>query len=485
MNAVLLDRLNMVRVLVVGDVMLDRYLHGTVGRISPEAPVPVVHVQRSWATPGGAGHVAASLAGLGCQAILVGLAGQDPAAAELVEALNRAGVSQSLLVAAAGACTVTKTRVLAGGFHQMLRLDQESEPDAWGEAVTRLGEQALERLPDCDALVLADYDKGALTSSLLAPLIARARHLGKPVVVDPKKPDLTVYRGASVLTPNVLETERALGRCLDDDEDFETVACQLRQQLQLDTMLITRGAQGMTGADSRGAFQVPAKVREVSDVTGAGDTVVAVLAAALAQGADVRDACQLASVAAGLAVTHSGTYVVKAAELRAALGGQSPKVASWDDARHVIERERQRGRRIVFTNGCFDLLHAGHLYSLQQARAHGDFLVIGLNSDVSIRQIKGPGRPVIDQHQRATLLAGLACVDLVVLFDEPTPLELIRHLLPDILVKGGDHAPNSVVGGDLVRSRGGQVVTIPRIEGLSTTTIVEKLRAAEAPGKPA
>jgi D-beta-D-heptose 7-phosphate kinase/D-beta-D-heptose 1-phosphate adenosyltransferase len=464
------------RILVYGDVMLDRYIQGSASRISPEAPVPVVRRQRSWSSPGGAGHVAACLAGLGCQTTVAGLIGDDAAGDELASLLRSAGVAGSGLRRSKQGATVAKTRILAGDFHQMLRLDEECEPAAWARDAEELAEAAASTLAGFDAVVLTDYEKGALTAGVVRTLIDCGRRAEKPIVVDPKKADLTVYRGATVITPNCLEAERAVGSRIGDvDADAAAAATELRANCQSQTLLITRGPQGMTGVDDDGVFHIPARTREVADVTGAGDTVVAVLAAALASGLGVRDGCELAAHAAGIAVSHPGTYVVRADELRSAAGGAPAKVLTLEAAVRAVQRERERGRSIVFTNGCFDLLHPGHLYSLQKARAEGHYLVVGLNSDRSIRALKGPTRPVLPEDQRATLLSGLACVDAVVLFEDQTPERLIQAIEPDVLVKGGDYTPEGVVGGDLVRRRGGRVVVVPRIEGLSTTELLTRI----------
>ena len=472
----LFDRLGELRILVAGDVMLDRYIQGTATRLSAEAPVPVVRMRRSWATPGGAGHVAACLAGLRCQVTVAGLVGADAAAADLRVALANARVADVALVESRRAGTVTKTRILAGDFHQLLRLDEEPEPAEWGADADALGRRLEPLVAGFDAVVLADYDKGSLSPHAIGAMIVAARRAGRPVVVDPKKADLTVYAGASVLTPNVLEAERLIGRRFQGEDDLKRIAQALRNEYRLDAMLITRGPHGMTGADADGVFQVPARVREVADVTGAGDTVVAVLAAALAAQLGIREGCALASLAAGIAVSHHGTYVVPMEELRAALGGTSPKILNPESAQSLVQWQQALGRQVVFTNGCFDLFHAGHLTSLEQAHALGDFLVVGLNSDVSVRLLKGPSRPIVPASQRAALLAGLACVDLVVLFDDPTPECLVRQLAPNVLVKGGDYDAAAIAGGEFVQGRGGKVVTLPLVDGMSTSRIVQRIR---------
>jgi D-beta-D-heptose 7-phosphate kinase/D-beta-D-heptose 1-phosphate adenosyltransferase len=464
-----------VPVLVVGDVMLDCYIRGAVSRVSPEAPVPVVSIEREWSRPGGAGHVAASLAGLGCRVSVIGAVGADQAAMDLHEALTASGVASPVLVSVPECRTITKTRILANGFHQLVRFDRDPRGEHWTKAVDRLLAAALPRVAESSAVVLADYNKGTLSRHVIATMVAEARRCRKPVVIDPKKRDFQNYRDATVITPNTLEAETAAGTHLESDSDFAATAVKLREALNLDAMLITRGPQGMTGADADGTFHLSAQVREVADVTGAGDTVVAVIAAALGAGAPFRSACSWASLAAGIAVSQPGAYVVGREELQAAAGMGSHKVVSWETAQRESSSRRERGQRVVFTNGCFDILHAGHLQSLQQARNLGDLLIVGINTDASVRALKGPTRPVQTQTHRASLLAGLACVDYVVLFDESTPERLIRAIAPDVLVKGGDYQPHAIVGADIVKSYGGQVVVLPLLEGHSTTRILDKL----------
>ncbi len=458
-------------VLVVGDIMLDRYLEGKVQRISPEAPVPVVALEREYASPGGAGHVAASLAGLGCTVTLAGVIGADSAGQQLRECLHRAGISDCRLIVR-DLNTICKCRVLAGGHQQLLRVDVDGQAQAYGEAAAELSALVVPLIPQAAAVVVADYDKGTLPASLLALIINECRRLGRPCVVDPKKHQFVAYSGATVLTPNAHEAERAFGRLLDSEPAVAEAAATLRKTLQLDHLLITRGAEGMTLASADGTRHFPARTREIADVTGAGDTVVAVLSACLAAQWDIGEACRLASLAAGIAVGKPGAYVVTRAELARDWAGNTAKILDWNTARADIAAAQRAGRRVVFTNGCFDILHAGHLHCLEEARRLGDLLVIGLNSDTSVKLNKGDARPMIDEHHRAALLAGLTCVDIVVFFDELTPEELIRALQPNVLVKGGDYDPATMAGADFVRSRGGEVVVIPLLEGLSTTSIL-------------
>jgi D-beta-D-heptose 7-phosphate kinase/D-beta-D-heptose 1-phosphate adenosyltransferase len=465
-----------VQALVVGDAMLDRYILGSVRRVSPEAPVPVVSLQREWDCPGGAANVAASVAALGARVTFAGLLGRDEYGARLRRCLAEFGYLQLRLLEPPGLTTIAKTRILAADQHQLLRLDADGHKAAFEQAAEELAASLVPAVRGHQVMCLADYDKGTLAPGLLRTLIEEARRCGVPCLIDPKKADFAVYAGATVLTPNVFETERALARPLGSDSAVAEAAAELRDRLGLDYMLITRGAEGMTLAGPGGAEHLPAQVRAVADVTGAGDTVVAALACCLARGWDMATACRLAGVAAGVAVSKPGVYVVRAAELGRAWQGGSTKVLDWDTARDRLAEARRRGRKAVFTNGCFDILHSGHLHCLEQSRRLGDLLVVGLNSDASVKLNKGPTRPVIDETHRAAMLAGLACVDLVVLFEDLTPERLIRHLEPDVLVKGGDYDPATMAGADFVRSKGGAVVTVPLLEEFSTTSILEKLK---------
>ncbi len=463
-----------VRVLVIGDVMLDRHVHGHVRRISPEAPVPVVGVLGEDHAPGGAGNVAATLAGLGCAVTLAGLVGIDSEGSLLRGSLETRGVRRLALHEESGLGTISKTRILSDSQQQLLRLDRDGDRLEYERCADRLLDSLGSLITGQQAVVIADYDKGMVTPAVAGFVIERCKRVGVPCVVDPKKPDFAVYRGATVVTPNLLEAERAVGRKLADDGAAAEAAVALRLALDLDGMLITRGSEGMTLAALDGILHIPAVVRDVADVTGAGDTVVSVLAACLGSGWRLDEACRLANVAAGIAVSHPGTYVVQADELGMAWQGRSPKILSREAARRRLAEARRRGRKVVFTNGCFDILHPGHLSCLEGAKRLGDVLVVGLNSDDSVRGLKGDSRPVFGEENRAGMLAGLACVDVVVIFDEETPESLIEELDPNVLVKGGDYALDQIAGAEFVRSRGGEVVALPLVAGLSTTRILDR-----------
>ena len=467
-----------VTALVIGDVMLDRRIAGSVERISPEAPVPVVHVNREHCCPGGAGHVAASMAGLGCRVTVSGVIGDDDDGRTLRSVIAENAYLIDDLYAGPSVSTVSKTRIIAGAFQQLARLDREGPRHALTASAASIVPRLLAHIANHSVVVLADYDKGTLDDRLLKRLIGQCRESGVPCLVDGKKQDFSAYAGATLLAPNQMEVERAIGRRIKGDAEIAAVASDLRQRLSLDHMVITRGPDGMTVASEEGIAHIPAQAREVADVTGAGDTVVAVLAACLSERWPIETACRLAVMAAGIAVSKPGTYVVHAAELDAVYRGSSPKVIDWDGAKKLIEVAQGHGKKVVFTNGCFDILHAGHLSCLERARQQGDLLVVGLNSDSSVKANKGPTRPVISHDYRAALLAGLACVDLVVIFDEERPERLVRHLAPDVLVKGDDYTTSQIAGADFVISRGGKVVTLPLVPGLSTTRLLASHRAA-------
>lgn len=465
-----------VAALVFGDVMLDRRIVGSVDRISPEAPVPVLSVRQEQSSLGGAGHVAGSLTGLGCQTTLAGVIGDDADGRALRDLLRQNPLLNDELLVRDGATTVCKTRLVAGTHQQLARLDREGPRQLLADGGERLAERLFDQIGRHGVVVLADYDKGTLGEGLIQRCIERCRGLRVPCLVDGKKRDFAGYAGATLLAPNQMEVERAIGRRLTGDAEIAEAAEDLRQRLHLDYMVITRGADGLTAASPEGSVRVAAEAREVADVTGAGDTVVAVLAACLADGWSIDEACRLSVLAAGIAVSKPGAYVVHAAELDSVHRGASPKVVDWAGAKKLVQAAQQHGKKAVFTNGCFDVLHAGHLSCLERSRQLGDMLVVGLNSDSSVRALKGPSRPVLSHDHRASLLAGLACVDVVVVFDEERPEALIRYLAPDVLVKGSDYSPEQIAGADFVTSRGGKVVTLPLVPGLSTSKILEQHR---------
>jgi len=474
-------------VLVVGDLMLDEFVYGAVSRISPEAPTPVIAVNRSETVIGGAGNVARNIAALGAQCLFVGLVGDDGAGAALTSALKAEPRIEAFLVADASRATTRKVRFVSE-HHSMhlLRADWETAKPVAPEIETRLIELTLKALPRVGSVVLSDYAKGVLTPGLIRAVIAAAEEAGKPVIVDPKGKDYSVYRGATVVTPNQPELADATRTTLRSDDDVAAAAAILADTLSARAVLVTRSEAGMTLVEAGQApVHVPAYPVRVRDVSGAGDTVVAMLSLMLSLKADFETAMRAANAAASIVVGKRGTATATPAELRArilpaaTLAAEEKIVFDWSVLDDRLSDWRRNGQRIGFTNGCFDLLHPGHVKILAGARATCDRLVVGLNSDASVTRLKGEGRPVQDAQARAEVLAALEAVDLVVVFDEDTPLTLIEHVRPTVLVKGADYRVEDVVGRDIVEAHGGQVVLIELIPGQSTTRIVERTRAAK------
>lgn len=468
-----MPRYDQAAVLVVGDVMLDRYWHGPTSRISPEAPVPVVKVEHLEDRPGGAANVALNIAALGAPARLVGVTGLDEAAESLRNSLQGAGV-QTHFQQIASQPTILKLRVMSR-HQQLLRLDFE-EPFATDAQA--MAEQVDALLDGVKVLVLSDYGKGALRNHQV--LIQQARARGIPVLADPKGKDFSIYRGASLITPNLGEFETIVGHCSDEAE-LVAKGDALMRELELGALLVTRGEHGMTLLrPDHAPLHLPARAREVFDVTGAGDTVISTLAASLAAGEELPNAVALANLAAGIVVAKLGTAAISAPELRRAVqreAGSERGVVSVDQLLLALEDARAHGEKIVFTNGCFDILHAGHVTYLEQARAQGDRLVLAVNDDASVSRLKGPGRPINSVDRRMAVLAGLGAVDWVVSFAENTPENLLNQIKPDVLVKGGDYGIEGVIGADVVRAYGGDVKVLGLVENSSTTAIVEQIRS--------
>jgi D-beta-D-heptose 7-phosphate kinase/D-beta-D-heptose 1-phosphate adenosyltransferase len=479
MDASLIDRLAQATVLVVGDVLLDRFVEGKVGRVSPEAPVAVLNHRGERALLGGAGNVAANLVGYGAKAVLVGVAGDDDAAGELRSLCGGLEGLDCRLVTDPSRPTTVKTRYLSG-WHQLLRVDAEDASPLGAPVARELLTVAEAAMAEAGAVVLSDYAKGVLDAATIPALIASARSKGIPVVVDPKKADAAHFAGATLLTPNAEEMGRFAGMAIANDADVEAACRRLLARVDVDAILVTRGERGMTlcRRDAE-PLHIPAETHRVFDVTGAGDTVAATLAAALAAGLALPVAVRIANAAAGVVVTKPGTATVSPAELKQALGvAGSANVMAAAEALEQVAAWKRQGLKVGFTNGCFDLLHRGHLHSLDQAARRVDRLVVGLNTDASATRLKGPGRPVQDLDTRAAVLAALRSVDLVVPFDEDTPAGLIETVVPDVLFKGADYAEADVAGGDFVKRNGGRVELLPLLPGHSTTGTVGRLRAS-------
>ncbi|HWV41672.1 D-glycero-beta-D-manno-heptose-7-phosphate kinase [Pseudorhodoplanes sp.] len=480
-----LSRLSGVTVLCVGDLMLDDFVYGEVARISPEAPAPVIAVKRSEMVIGGAGNVARNIASLGATCIFVGLVGEDEAGRTLKAALAAEPRIVASLVVDGARPTTRKVRFVSEHYAtHLLRADWEEARPADAKAERALLDTALAALPKVDALVLSDYAKGVLTPGVIRGLIEAAVAAGKPVIVDPKGTDYSVYRGATMVTPNRKELAEAVRREARGDDDVAAAAEDLRRTLDCDALLVTRSDEGMTLVTRDGApVHVPAYAVKISDVSGAGDTVVAVLAAMLGLHADYESAMRAANAAAAVVVGKRGTATVSIGELRhrilpsATLAAEDKILFDWQDLDARLDVWRKQGLRIGFTNGCFDILHPGHVKLMAQSRAACDRLVVGLNSDASVARLKGPERPVQKVQARAEVLAALEAVNLVVVFEDDTPRELISRVRPSVLVKGADYTREQVVGHDIVESYGGEVLLVDLLPGHSTTDIVKRSRS--------
>jgi D-beta-D-heptose 7-phosphate kinase/D-beta-D-heptose 1-phosphate adenosyltransferase len=472
-------------ILCIGDLMLDDFVYGDVSRISPEAPAPVIRVTHEDLIVGGAGNVARNIASLGAKCLFVGVIGDDVTGTILQHELGKHKTAiKSHLIVDPSRPTTRKLRFVSEHFStHLLRADWEDVKPVDARTEAALIRQALKLLPRVSAVVLSDYAKGVLTPKLIRAVIERAKKLGKPVVVDPKGIDFSVYRGATVITPNRKELAEATHRLVDTGNEIAAAAQALAGAVGSKAVLVTLSEEGMLlYTRSTGPVHVPAFPVKVRDVSGAGDTVAAVLAVMVAMGADFESAMRAANAAASVVVGKSGTATVSAAELRArilpaaTLAPEEKIVFDWRELDARLKEWRAQDLRIGFTNGVFDLLHPGHIKVLAQSRAACDRLVVGLNSDASVKRLKGKDRPIQPEHARAEVLAGLEAVDLVVVFEQDTPLELIEQVRPRVLVKGGDYRPDQVVGREVVKAQGGEVIVVDLVPGFSTTRIVEKSR---------
>jgi D-beta-D-heptose 7-phosphate kinase/D-beta-D-heptose 1-phosphate adenosyltransferase len=459
-------------ILVVGDVMLDRYWFGDAARISPEAPVPVVKVKQVDDRPGGAGNVALNIAALGAKVTLLGVTGDDAAATILVEQLKANGVT-SKVQHLANIPTITKLRVISR-HQQLIRLDfEEKFPEFNYQGLLEEYEQAL---AEADLVILSDYNKGTLATP--EDFISRARARNIPVLVDPKGNNFSIYNNADVITPNLKEFETIVGACQTEHELIAKAQAFLHQN-KIGALLLTRGEQGMTLIQrDHEEIHLPAHAREVFDVTGAGDTVIATMGAAMAAGSSLSNSMQLANLAASMVVAKLGAVSISIAELQVAVSHSSAikgGVLNEEQLLIAVNEVRQQNKKIVFTNGCFDILHVGHVTYLQQAKQLGDYLIVAINDDDSITRLKGPGRPINTVEQRLAVLASLGVVDWVVSFADDTPKRLLKLLQPNILVKGGDYTVDQVVGAEIVLAYGGDVRVLGVTKGISTTAIIDRM----------
>ena len=482
-----LERLSRPRILILGDLMLDRYVYGDAERISQEAPIQVLRVADEEDRVGGAGAVANNIVALGGRADLVSMVGRDPVGDRVVALLRQLGCGVAGVRRAPRRPTTIKTRFIGRAQHripqQVLRVDLEETGPIDADTENALARVLLKRLQATDVLVISDYAKGLVTPTLAQTAIRAARRLKIPVLIDPiRSPDYRHYRGATLLTPNRTETEVAAGRKISGEASLRAISRDMIQSLRLDAITITLDKEGIFLAErGRGHGRlIPTRPRNVFDNAGAGDMVIAALAMAIGSGASLEEASMLANVAGGLEVEKLGVQPVTREEIATDLMASSGKVRSLRHLLADLDLQRRNRRRIVFTNGTFDLLHYGHVQYLEFARTQGDVLVVGLNSDDSVRRLKGPGRPLVPQGQRARVLAGLLAVDYVVVFDEDTPAELIRQVRPDVLVKGEDWRHKGVVGADFVQSIGGKVVLAPVVGEASTSNIIRDIRRADA-----
>ncbi len=475
----LLDALSGKRVLVIGDVMLDRFVYGTAVRISPEAPIPVLNITHQTKMLGGAGNVVRNIASMGGEALLVSVVGEDTDGAEISDILSNTGGLTPHLVKSVGRPTTLKTRFIADG-QQLLRSDQEATHELQPATAEKLLKAYKSALESADIVVLSDYAKGVLSDPVLKEAIALARAANLPIIADPKSEDFSRYAGVTLLTPNRKEMIAASGKPCGTNGEVETAALNVLAKTGLETLLVTRSEAGMSLITEESAHHIAAEAQEVFDVSGAGDSVIAALALAHGAGAPLLEAANLANLAGSIAVAKSGTAAVSREELMEAvqaaeIHGLEEKITSLAMALERVSNWRSRGLKVGFTNGCFDLVHPGHISLIQQSKAECDRLIVGLNTDDSIKRLKGPDRPVTSENSRAIVLASLSDIDLVVPFAEDTPITLIEAIKPDVLVKGADYTVETVVGADIVQAYGGRVHLAELKDGFSTTGTIQRL----------
>ncbi len=484
-----LGKFEQARILIVGDLMLDRYLWGDVERISPEAPVPIFCIRKRSEIAGGAGNVVSNLAGLGCSVTVIGVRGNDAAGERLNLILQNAKIQSHVLIDT-DRPTITKTRIVSHG-QQLIRLDEEEIRTVNTDLKEEIIELVKANLSQCNVIILSDYGKGLLQTKELAQLIIKlARDNKIPIIIDPKGKDWDRYSGATCVTPNAKELEAVYGDSVSDKEQLIQAMRSVLSRYNLEWLVVTRGPLGMCLTNQNEApIFIPTLARQVYDVSGAGDTVIATLALSIGSGFSFPDGAKIANLAAGIVVGKVGTQPINLFELKASLQSTGvdaltsnvmQKIASRPAAVIQIDAWKASGQKIVFTNGCFDLLHPGHIHLLHQAKDLGDRLIVGLNSDASVRRIKGPDRPVLSEIDRASLLGSLQCVDMIVLFEEDTPDEVIRVLRPNVLVKGAGYRKEEVAGGEIVTSYGGEIILMPLLEGYSSTSIRKKILQAKS-----
>lgn len=467
------------KILVVGDLILDEYIWGSVNRISPEAPVPILESKSENLTLGGAANVANNLVALGCEVYLVGSIGQDEKGDRLIKLVEERGIRSDGIYRFAHRPTTSKIRIIAHS-QQILRIDKEDNRPVTDETEKKIIAYINETLPAMDGVICSDYQKGILTPKVLKTIMHRAQNSKKQVIVDPKSVDFSEYQGATVITPNQKELERAVPIKINTKDDLERGAEYLLNLTKAQALLVTRGKDGMILYKNKGEpMEIPTRAKEVYDVTGAGDTATSVFGMAVFSGFDFHEAAVLANMAAGIVVGKLGTAVVTLNEINAFLQEEmlraTNSILDLEELKQIVSMAKSTGKSVVFTNGCFDIIHGGHIEFLQRAKALGDILIVGLNSDSSVRALKGNGRPIKIEMERANILAALKYVDFITIFSESTPENLIRAIRPNVLVKGDDYKINEVVGREIVEGYGARVELIPIVQGLSTTRTVEKI----------
>lgn len=472
------------KILILGDLRLDRYLWGSCTRISPEAPVQVVDVRKCTLAIGGAGNVVNNLIALGASVFPVGVIGDDEQGATLRTLMQEKGIPATGIITQKGRRTSEKTWVVAA-HQRVVRFDVEAKDLIADKSARQLVALVAKKLPKTALIILSDYGKGVLTDEVTKAVITMARSQSVPVFCDPKGKDYAKYRGATIITPNRKEAAEASGIEIADDASLRLAGAKLMKDLRLEHLLVILSEEGMALFSGSRFLHFPTVAREVFDMSGADDTTIAALAFAYASGMDMADACRFANKAAGIVVGKLGTATMTLAEIEAfdrpAAMSATRKIVTRKELRLIVEGLKKQKKRIVFTNGCFDILHAGHVSYLERSKAYGDVLVVGLNSDASVRRLKGAGRPINTEQDRALILAGLAAVDHIALFDEDTPRSLISEIVPDILIKGADYRDKQVVGADIVKRHGGRVELIEMLEGRSTTEIVKRIKPPSSP----
>jgi D-beta-D-heptose 7-phosphate kinase/D-beta-D-heptose 1-phosphate adenosyltransferase len=477
-----IEGLDQAKVLCIGDLMLDRFIYGAVHRVSPEAPIPVVAIEEETSMLGGAGNVARNLLALGSEVCFLSVVGGDTIGKELTAMIGKEARMMPYVLVEKGRVSTRKTRYIAGN-QQLLRADEETQSIIRDDTQKNIIKILEDEIANYDVIIVSDYNKGLLTEAIIKTAIDTANAQGKCMIVDPKIRDFSVYTGADIISPNLHELAEATGMPLGSDEEVIAAAQHLIEQYYFGYVLVTRSKDGMSLISKEGdAMHIPAQAREVYDVSGAGDTTIATLAAALSVDISVDKAAFLSNLAAGVAVGKVGTAVVYRTDLKTALYtydavSGSTKILPFDLAQAHITRWQQEGYKVGFTNGCFDVVHSGHIALLEDARQTCDKLVVGLNSDSSVKRLKGEERPINNEMDRATLLAALSVVDMVVIFREDTPMNLIEAFKPDRLIKGADYKKEEVVGYERVESYGGEILLVPLREGKSTTAIINKIRA--------